>query len=196
MARGKAHGNEGREKPLTATQAEFCLEYESNGRNAARAYLKTHPGASLATAYVQGCRCLRNPKIIRTLEQLRADRVKRLNMDADEAAMLTHITARADIRLAFGADGKMLPPEQWPDEFAKAVKSIRADGSIVMHDATKARELVLQMAGKLVQKVDVNHFDHIGYLAGKTRELREAEHGKGNEAGRDDQKRAGKSAAR
>jgi len=182
MARGKDHGNTGREKPLTAKQAMFCLEYEANGRNAARAYLKSHPGASLATAYVNGCRMLRNAKVARTLTQLRADRVKRLNMDADEAAMLTAISARADIRLAYDGEGKMLPPDQWPDEFAKAVKSIKADGTIVLHDQQKARETVLLMAGKLKQTVDVNHFDHIGYLAGKTRELREAGHG---EQGRD-----------
>lgn len=182
MAKGKVHGNTGREKPLTAKQAMFCLEYEANGRNAARAYLKSHPGASLATAYVNGCRMLRNTKVARTLEKLRADRVKRLNMDADEAAMLTAISARADIRLAYDGEGKMLPPDQWPDEFAKAVKSIKADGTIVLHDQQKARETVLLMAGKLKQTVDVNHFDHIGYLAGKTRELREAGHG---EQGRD-----------
>lgn len=182
MAKGKVHGNTGREKPLTAKQAMFCLEYEANGRNAARAYLKSHPGASLATAYVNGCRMLRNAKVARTLTQLRADRVKRLNMDADEAAMLTAISARADIRLAYDGEGKMLPPDQWPDEFAKAVKSIKADGTIVLHDQQKARETVLLMAGKLKQTVDVNHFDHIGYLAGKTRELREAGHG---EQGRD-----------
>jgi len=182
MAKGKVHGNTGREKPLTAKQAMFCLEYEANGRNAARAYLKSHPGASLATAYLNGCRMLRNAKVARTLTQLRADRVKRLNMDADEAAMLTAISARADIRLAYDGEGKMLPPDQWPDEFAKAVKSIKADGTIVLHDQQKARETVLLMAGKLKQTVDVNHFDHIGYLAGKTRELREAGHG---EQGRD-----------
>ena len=182
MAKGKVHGNTGREKPLTAKQAMFCLEYEANGRNAARAYLKSHPGAALSTCYVNGCRMLRNAKVARTLTQLRADRVKRLNMDADEAAMLTAISARADIRLAYGADGKMLHPSEWPDEFAKAVKAIKADGSLVLHDQQKARETVLLMAGKLKQTVDVNHFDHIGYLAGKTRELREAGHG---EQGRD-----------
>jgi phage terminase small subunit len=165
----KAHGNAGQSKPLTATQAEFILEYEANGRNAARAYQRTHPNASMATSYVQGVRCLRSPKIARALEQLRKDRVKRLNMDADEAAMLTAITARADIRLAYDAEGKPLPPAEWPDEFAKAVKSIRADGSIVLHDSQKARETILLMAGKLKQTVDVNHFDHLAYLAGKTR---------------------------
>ena len=173
MAQGPVHGNTGREKPLTAAQAMFCLEYEANGRNAARAYAKSHPGAQLSTCYVNGCRMLRNAKVARTLVQLRADRVKRLNMDADEAAMLTSISARADIRLAFGPDGKMLPPDQWPDEFAKAVKSIKADGTIVLHDQQKARETVLLMAGKLKQVVDVNHFDHLGYLAGKTAEHRE-----------------------
>lgn len=201
MATGKGRGAPGVEKPLTATQAEFILLYEANGRNAGAAYKATHPGIrSNAAAWANGSRMLRNAKVKRALEQLRKDRVARLSMDADEAAMLTAITARADIRLAYDQDGKPLDPKDWPDEFAKAVKSIKADGTIVLHDSQKARETILLMAGKLKQTVDVNHFDHLGYLAGKTRELREGQHGKGNEeaggAGRDNPERARKSAAR
>lgn len=196
----EGRGAPGQEKPLTATQAEFILLYEANGRNAGAAYKATHPGIrSNAAAWVNGSRMLRNTKVARALERLRADRVNRLNMDADEAAMLVSMAARADLRLAYDHEGKLLPPSQWPDEFAKAVKGIKADGSIILHDGLKARETVLQMAGKLKSTVDVNHFDHIGYLAGKTAEQR-GQHGKdGTEAagnGRDGSERQGKQQAR
>lgn len=162
---GKGQGDQ-----LTATQAAFCLEYEANGRNATRAYMATHPKAMPSSAAVNGWKMLRIAKVASALDRLRALRAKHLTMSAEEAAMLVGISARADIRLIYDADGHQLPPHQWPDEFAKAVKSIKADGTIVLHDQLKAREVVLLMHGKLKQVVDVNHFDHVRYLAEKNHE--------------------------
>ena len=160
---------------LTPTQVAFVLAYEANGWNATQAYLRTHPNCrSSGAAAVEGLRTLRNPKVARVLEQTRKDRARRLNMDADEAAMLTAIRARADIRLAFDHNGKPVAPVDWPDELAKAVKTLRPDGTIVLLDQQRATETILQMHGKLRSTVAVNHFDHVAYLAGKQR-AREAE---------------------
>jgi phage terminase small subunit len=158
-------------RELTATQAEFILEYEANGRNATNAYLKTHPGcSSRQAAAVQGLRTLRNPKVAHALAALRKNRYKRLNMDADEAVMLTSMRARADFGLAFDEKGERLPLAQWPLELRVAIKGIKADGSITLVDPQQATRTILEMAGKLKQTVDVNHFDHVGYLAQKQRE--------------------------
>lgn len=156
---------------LTASQREFLLEYESNGRNATTAYLKAHPGcSSRAAAAVEGSRTLRNPNVVRALERIRADRAARLNMAADEAAALLAIRARADIRFAYDDAGKLLPIHEWPDEFAHAVKTVKADGTIVLHDALKACITILQMHGKLRSTAkEAVQFDHLAYLAALSR---------------------------
>ena len=60
-------------------------------------------------------------------------------------------------------------PDDWPDELAKAVKTFKPDGTIVLLDQQRATETILQMHGKLKSTVAVNHFDHVAYLAGKQR---------------------------
>lgn len=157
-------------RALTSTHAEFLLVYEANGHNATAAYLATHPGCkSRVAAATEGYKTLRNPQVAAALAELRKDRMRRLGMDADEAALLTAIRARATLRDAFGQDGKLLAPSAWPIEFALAVKSYRPDGTIVLLDQQRATETILQMLGKLKNVVGVNQFDHIRYLAGKQR---------------------------
>ena len=59
-------------KPLTATQAQFILEYEANGRNATAAYLRTHPKCvSRAAAAVNGLKTLRLANVAAAVKQLR-----------------------------------------------------------------------------------------------------------------------------
>ncbi len=157
-------------RALTTTQAAFILEYEANGWNATRAYMRTHPNCrSAGAAAVEGMRTLRNPKVARALEQVRKDRAMRLAMDADEAAMLIAICARADIRHAYDHDGRLLPVQEWPDEFARAVKTIKPDGTIVLHDGLKACITILQMHGRLRPAAAESRFDHVGYLAALSR---------------------------
>jgi phage terminase small subunit len=155
---------------LTASQAEFVLEYEANGRNATSAYLKCHPGCrSRAAAAVEGSRTLRNPNVVRVLERIRAERATRLAMAADEAAALLAICARADIRAAYDHNGRRLPVHEWPDELAGAVKVVKADGTIVLHDGLKARITILQMHGRLRPTQLESQFDHVAYLAALSR---------------------------
>jgi len=157
-------------KALTAKQAEFILEYEANGRNATNAYMRTHPNCtSRSSAAVEGMRTLRKPHVAHALAGLRKNRVQRLSMQADEAAMLTGMRARANLAHAFGTDGKLLPFTEWPLELQVALKSIKADGSVTLLDQQQATRTVLEMAGKLKQTVDINMFDHVGYLAAKQR---------------------------
>ena len=156
---------------LTPAQTEFILEYEANGRNATTAYLKAHPGCrSRAAAAVEGSRTLRNPNVVRAIDRIRAERATRLSMAADEAAALLAIRARADIRFAYDDAGNRLPVHEWPDEFAQAVRTVKADGTIVLHDALKACITILQMHGKLRSTAkEAVQFDHLAYLAALSR---------------------------
>ena len=93
-------------------------------------------------------------------------------MTAEEAAALVAIRAHADIGQAFDDEsGVMLPITMWPEEFRLAVKGLKLGpfgDTITLHDGLRACELVLQMAGKLKNAVDVQHFDHVAYLASKS----------------------------
>lgn len=182
--------------------AVFVLEYTRNGGNATVAYLRARPDCTNRnTAHVLGHRMLRKVKVAAAIRRITAARYKRLEMSGDEAVALTGLRARADIGMALDAEGKILPLGEWPLELRKSVKEIKPDGTVRLHDQQKATETVLRMTGKLRDTVDVNHFDHLGYLAAieqKRRAAREGTDGKDKEgsAGRDTPKREGKPASR
>ena len=155
----------------TAAQQAFALEWLSNGRNATRAYLATHPAAKLETAKVEGHRTLTNPNVQQFIAQEQAGRFKRLQMDGDEAMALIAMAARADLVEAFEypedpeAEPRLKPFPEWPEHLRLAVKGIKANGDIVLVDPLKARELVAQAEGRIKTQVDLHHkFDHASYL--------------------------------
>lgn len=172
------------ENGLTPAQAAFVLEYTRNGGNAGLAYRRSYPGCkSEAGAWVSGSRLLRNAKVASAIRRVLAARFKRLEMSGDEAVALTGLRARADIGMVLDEKGELLPREQWPLEFRKAVKELRPDGTVKLHDQQKATETVLRMTGKLRDVIDVNHFDHLGYLAAIERKRRAAQGGGDEQAG-------------
>lgn len=139
---------------LTMAQREFCLHYLANGYKAGPAYRASHPTCKSANAvWVNGHRMLRNAKVVAFISITLVAGWKRLQMDADEALARLSMDARADIRLLFGRDGKLLPPHTWPDSIAGSVKSfqIRKNGygSVVLHDKLAALRLILQLHGRL-----------------------------------------------
>lgn len=153
---------------LTAMQQQFVVEFLANGGNATRAYLASHPNCkSTAAAAVEGNRVLRTPHIQKKIELEQERRWKRLEMKGDEAIALISISARADIRDIHDPDtGAILPVKDWPDSVRLAVKGIKANGDIILHDGLKARELLAQAAGRIKNTLNVNHnFDHAAYLA-------------------------------
>lgn len=151
---------------LSASEAAFVAVYEATG-NATRAYFESHPLCISANAAgVGGYHLLRKPKVAAHLLAIRTARLKLWEMSADESVALIGAVARADIGELYDADGKLLPIGSWPDYMRLAVKSIRGDGTVVLHDGLRARELVAVMTGKLRNKLDVNHtFDLAKYLA-------------------------------
>lgn len=154
--------------PLRPTALHFVEEFVSNGGNATQAYLASHPNCtSFKAASVEGCRMKRLPHIARAIEQAMRGRIKRWQMDGDEAMGLIALAARADIAQAFDANGSLLPVHQWPDTLRLAVKTVKADGSISLVDPLRARELVATAEGRIKAKLDVNHsFDHAAFLEG------------------------------
>jgi hypothetical protein len=155
---------------LRASRRRFVLEFLANGGNATRAYLATHPEASVRTAGTEGWRLLKNPEIAAAIEKGREASFKRLEMSGDEAVALLSISARADIGDAFDERGKMLPLHLWPERLRLAVRTVkptRKGLAITLHDGLKARELMAMVQGRLRASVELHHsFDPAGYLAG------------------------------
>lgn len=152
---------------LSAADEHFALTYLANGYNARRAYMAAHPKAKVSTAGVEGHRLLNKPKVASFIAAERKARGQRLQMDGDESLESITRVARADIRDLFHAN-KLLPLDQWPDDIADAVKSIKPTpfGTVVvLHDKLKARELMAVATGKLRQTIDHKHtFDYAAYL--------------------------------
>lgn len=98
-------------KELTPKQAHFAEEYlkDLNGKQAA-----IRVGVAERNAEVQASKWLSNPKVASYVEQLRADRSQKTNIDA--AWLLNRLSqeATADISDLYDDEGGLLPVKQWP----------------------------------------------------------------------------------
>jgi len=150
--------------PLTPNERAFVLIYESNGRNATRAYLEIHPGVKVTTAAVEGWKLLRIPKIAAALEEDTKERFARLEMKADEALARISEIARADVSDAYGDDGTILPVYAWPERLRRCIKTIKQNGDVTLYDGLRASELMAQAGGKLKANALSITFDHAKYL--------------------------------
>lgn len=165
--RGTRH-RQTRPDTLSPTDERVLLEYLANGENALAAWQTVHPRASTGAAGVSGCRLLKKANAQTFLAAERAARAKRLQMDGDEALVGITRHGRGDLRKLF-KDGKLLPIDQWPDDIADCIKTLKRapDGSFVLqlYDKLKARELMAIAGGKLKNQHEHKHtFDHAAYL--------------------------------
>lgn len=131
------------------------LEYLNNGGNGTGAYLAIHPNVMPESAATLAWRLLRKVEVLKALNDARNERMKRLEMDGDEAIGLLSLAARADIGDAFDAEGKLLPITRWPESLRLAVRSIKPGpfgDAITLHDGLKARELMAIAQGRLKQQ--------------------------------------------
>ncbi len=105
----------------------FCLEYSKpgvEGSNATQAAIAA--GYAEVGAGVEGCRLLKNPKILNRIKQLIAERNARVLMDGDDILREIQKLAKSDVRRLFNQDtGCILPMNQWPDDIAVCVSSVK-----------------------------------------------------------------------
>lgn len=119
----------------------FCLAYRANGYNASAAYREAHPGVTDATSRTEGHRTLAHPNVAAWLAKHVGERWKRWEMSGEEAVARIAMDARADIRLLYDKDGKLLPIHQWPDEVANSVKSFDGE-KVTLNDSAAARRVI------------------------------------------------------
>jgi phage terminase small subunit len=137
---------------LTPAQRTFVLVYIANGFNATGAYLSAHPNVTGNTARTEGARTLANPDVKRAIDRHIEKRWKALHMTGDEVLGRLALDARADIRLAFDAKGKMLPVSEWPDDLVNSVNTVQIGDKgarIQLTSKIAARRILAEVTKKL-----------------------------------------------
>jgi phage terminase small subunit len=107
---------------LTNKQKAFCEEYliDFNGTQAA-----IRAGYSEKTARQQAEQLLSKLDIQQCVKKLQQDRSKRTEVTQDRVLLEIARLAFNDPRKAFDEYGELLPVQQWPDEVAAAISSIK-----------------------------------------------------------------------
>ena len=115
------------DKELNKKQENFCLEYVKNGYNATQAY-KTAYQCTDSTASSQGCRLLKNPKVL--------ERIKAIQKEEFQAACIT--------------------AERVGKKLAEIAFSSKGDRYYNSQAQIKALDLLQKQLGLQQQKIDAN----------------------------------------
>lgn len=135
---------------FTPAQYEFAITYLANGFNASGAAQRAYPNQTKGAALQQGHENLRKPHIKAFILSQLDDRWKSLHMSGDEALARVAGDARADLRMLFGTDGKLLKPHEWPDEIADSVEGVDVEkGRVKLASKGNARRTILEVTGKV-----------------------------------------------
>jgi phage terminase small subunit len=119
---------------MTPKQSRFVEEYLID-LNATQAAIRA--GYSAKTAGVNADKLLKNIKIKESIQALRAERSEKTGIESSRVLLEIARLAFNDPRKAFDDNGALLPIQQWPDEVAAAISSIKvfeetnADGEVV-----------------------------------------------------------------
>ncbi|MDD4915409.1 MAG: terminase small subunit [Methylococcales bacterium] len=150
---------------LTRKQQAFVDEYliDLNGRQAA-----TRAGYILAKSESTPCRLLKNPAIQAAIASGMATRMQRVKIDQDRVLLEIARLAFCDPRRLFDANGALLPIQDWPEDMAAAVASIRVqevkntNGVVIgttklvkFWDKGKQLELAARHLGLLHEKLEI-----------------------------------------
>jgi phage terminase small subunit len=150
---------------LTTKQKAFVQEYIKD-LNATQAYIRAGYSDNNGVARVQSSRLLANPNIQAELTSAMNAREKRTQVTSDRVLLEIARLAFNDPRKAFDQEGVLLPVQQWPDEVAAAIQSIkvteqRTEDGIVTQlkevkfwDKGKQIELAGKHLGMFTDKVD------------------------------------------
>jgi phage terminase small subunit len=127
MASGKKKRHKTDPPPLTVKQIKFCQLWVETG-NALRSYIDAGlPAKNNNTAGNLSFTLLKNPKVreyIRELQSIAADAAK---MTVERIAAGMAKIATADRRKLYDKKGRILPPDQWPDDVADTIEGIESE---------------------------------------------------------------------
>lgn len=123
-----------------ARQEQFCREYLIH-LVASKAAIAA--GYSPKTAEQQGSRLLSDAKVAARIEELKAARLKRVDMDADATLKRIADAVNADCADLYDDDLRMLHPRQMPKEVRALISSVKhyPNGSVEVKFIDKAKAL-------------------------------------------------------
>lgn len=110
---------------LPPKKERFCQEYliDLCGKDAA-----IRAGYSERTAVSKAAHLLTEPAIAARVKELMDARAARVNVDQDQVLRELARIGYSDIRQLFDPEtGKLLGPEKWPEDLARAIASIEVD---------------------------------------------------------------------
>lgn len=151
---------------LTPKQQAFIDEYliDFNARQAA-----LRAGYQAISAKSYGLKLIQLPAVQAELNNRIAQRANRLQIEQDRVLLEIARIAFNDPRRLFSPEGTLLPVQDWPDEVAAAVASVKvqelkaADGSVVgsctqikFWDKGKQLELAARHLGMLRDKLELS----------------------------------------
>lgn len=146
---------------LNARQEQFCREYIID-LNASQAAIRA--GYCSKRANCSGGQLLANANIQKRIAELKNERAEKTEIKAEEVLLELHRLATADPREILDADGRPLPPAQWPVGIARCVKSYDVVESgervkitkVKFTDKGKALETLCRHLGLLKDRLEVS----------------------------------------
>jgi len=122
---GIGHGV-GRSSAAAAERAQLFIEaYIANGGDGAAAARSA--GYAPKWAARQAVTLLRRPAVIKALSERREKLARKYELTSDSVIAELARIVHADPRRLFGADGTLLPMQDWPDDMAAVVASVETD---------------------------------------------------------------------
>ena len=129
-------GKKNCKRPLTLKQEKFAVEYVKTGRPL-EAIKKA--GYSLRqsndTLQRQANDLINHPKVSARIAKLRKANSRKLEVSAEKVLREFAAIGFSDPRKILDENHALLPPDQWPDEMARAIKSVKVketpDGSTI-----------------------------------------------------------------
>lgn len=108
---------------LTAEHEIFCQKYLEDS-NATTSYLAAYPLVKKSTAGTEGHKLLKKPKILQRIEDLRAQRIQRVEVKQDDVLRALLRIGLMDPRTMYTETGALKEPKDWPDAIAACIASI------------------------------------------------------------------------
>lgn len=159
---------------LRPREALFVLQFVASG-NATQSYLDAGYVCARASAEASCHRLLGRVRVQRAIASARERQLVHARMNGEQAMRRASIIADLDVRRLYDKDGRILPIQDWPEDIARAVISIeeKTEGTKVTFERRLgAITLIAESAGEIKKRAidaSVESFDHVGYLADKSR---------------------------
>ena len=176
--RPRAATTPGPDTPLLPKQEEFIRHFFAFKCSATKAAQAAGIHKVTAWKYMQ------LPQVIAAMGTLAESRLQQVDVDAEQVLRETVHIAFSDVRLAFGPDGALLDPQEWPDSLAAAVAGLDIVEERVAGDVTRrtkklrlwpkvaAIELLMRNMEMLREIIDVRVHGQVAHYHRAVPELR------------------------